>query len=85
MDDHELRALVREVVARHVGSARGPAAVESTAARLHAMAAHGPADPGFGSHASHVLYGRLLNPGDACLIEPAVECVHCGFCKSHGY
>ena len=37
------------------------------------------------THLSHAMYLTLVNPGDACLIEPAVACNHCGFCQSHGH
>lgn len=36
-------------------------------------------------HSSHALYAGLVNVSDACVIEPAVQCDHCGFCKSHGH
>ena len=36
------------------------------------------------SHASHVRY--LLPESDGpCLIEPTVQCNHCGYCQSHGH
>jgi hypothetical protein len=77
MTDDELRALVRDAVARHLG--RRPAHAEPPAiATVHP---HAPAMP----HASHVMYLTLVNEGDACLIEPAVACNHCGYCKSHGH
>jgi hypothetical protein len=31
------------------------------------------------------LYAGLVNVTDDCLIEPAVKCDHCGYCKSHGH
>ncbi len=72
MTEQELRALVREAVARRLGG--GPAAAESPR----------PAAPD-AAHASHALYVNLVNVTDACLIEPSVGCTHCGYCKSHGY
>lgn len=36
-------------------------------------------------HSSHVLYAGLVNVSDVCVIEPAVPCDHCGYCKSHGH
>ena len=35
-------------------------------------------------HASHYRYA-LQPSGDACLIEPNVQCNHCGYCESHGH
>jgi hypothetical protein len=71
MNDEELRALVRDAVARHLG--RGSATPPPAPA-----AAPAP-------HPSHVMYLALVNEGDACLIEPAVTCNHCGYCRSHGH
>ncbi len=36
------------------------------------------------SHASHFRYA-LPGSGEACLIEPTVQCNHCGYCQSHGH
>ena len=73
MTEQQLRALVREAIARHVG---GPPPPPSRAAA--------PVHP---SHPSHRL---LLVPDGAdadgpCVIEPAVMCNHCGYCKSYGH
>ena len=81
MNDQELRALVRDAVARHWG-ARGPAAVP------HPLAAPAPAVRALGGvtgHASHAIYLTVVNTGDACVIEPSVPCDHCGYCRSHGH
>lgn len=74
MNDQELRTLVREVIASRGGVFAGepvppPAAA---AARLHAS------------------HGMLTLPvgadtDDPCLIEPAVMCNHCGYCRSYGH
>jgi hypothetical protein len=79
MTEQELRALVREAVARHLGGPT-PASADPSAALTPR---HAP-DPGQ-PHASHGLYVHLVNVTDACLIEPAVTCTHCGYCKSHGH
>ena len=42
---------------------------------------------GWRLHASHGMFG-LPAGADAdgpCLIEPAVRCDHCGYCKSYGH
>ena len=57
-----------------------------------ARALGGPADrPGVGAaplvfarHTSHYRY-TLPESDGPCLIEPAVQCNHCGFCQSHGH
>jgi len=78
MTDDELRALVRDAIARHLGSGLGGQAVH----RAH----DARPDPPWRSHPS---FGKFLVPrgddeGGACLIEPSVECNHCGFCQSYG-
>jgi hypothetical protein len=35
-------------------------------------------------HASHYRYA-LPPPGGPCVIEPNVQCNHCGYCESHGH
>lgn len=80
MTEQELRLLVREAIARHVGAAaqgpgRGPSpTLASPAARSHVRtSAH-----------SHLMFVLPESDGP-CLIEPAVPCSHCGFCKSFGH
>ena len=55
--------------------------VREAVARHLAQPPRQPVQP----HASHGLYLHLANPSDACLIEPAVPCNHCGYCQSHGH
>jgi hypothetical protein len=73
MTDDELRALVRQAVARHLGQAE-PAASVTPMVVLR-------------QHPSHFRYA--LATGDEadgpCLIEPTVRCNHCGYCQSHGH
>jgi hypothetical protein len=35
-------------------------------------------------HSSHYRYA-LAASGGPCLIEPKVQCNHCGYCESHGH
>ncbi len=76
MTDDELRAMIRESIARHVGVGGGPR----------------PPDPRLHAHLDrfHPSYAMLpLARGDdgegACLIEPGVRCSHCGYCLSYGH
>jgi hypothetical protein len=77
MTDQELRGMIRDSIARHVGAPSG--------------AASGPASGDtlmpFHAHASHVRLPLVRGADDdgACLIEPAVRCNHCGFCQSFGH
>ena len=87
MNEADLRALVREAVARHLGG-RAPA----PAASGHAGQSGLNAAPAIGAvprpgivHPSHAIYLTVVNTSDACVIEPAVPCDHCGYCKSHGH
>jgi hypothetical protein len=73
MTDAEVRALVREAIARIGGESRPPAAAPP------------PQTPS--AHASHaqlrVPSGAAL--GGPCLIEPAVACNQCGYCQCLGH
>jgi len=76
MNEQELRAMVRESIARH-------AAPPSPHPSGGAEAAHT-------AYVAHASFIRLPLPsgGDddgACLIEPAVHCNHCGYCQSFGH
>jgi hypothetical protein len=78
MTEQELRALVRDAIARHGQLApaepRPDASVGRPAALLRAHS----------SHAQFILPAGMDTDGP-CLIEPAVQCNHCGFCKSYGH
>ena len=78
MTDQELRALVRDAIARHL-------AADPDARRLPEATAM-PASI-LRQHASHGMF-TLPDGGDEdgpCVIEPAVRCNHCGYCKSYGH
>jgi hypothetical protein len=72
MTDQELRALVRESIARHTGR-------ETTG--------RGPQPSSFALHPSHavVALSRGSDDDGACVIEPSVRCNHCGYCVSYGH
>jgi hypothetical protein len=38
-------------------------------------------------HASHAMFvlPTGMDQSGPCIIEPAVPCTHCGYCKSQGY
>jgi len=85
MTEQELRALVREAIAKANGArtSAGPGRSEDR------QRTEGPASSGVllaGGHTSHALF--TLTPGDPdgrCMIEPGVACNHCGYCKSYGH
>jgi hypothetical protein len=74
VSDDELRQIVREAIERHLGRSEGAAPVGP------------PGRPGV-AHSSHARF--VLSSGadldGPCLIEPAVPCVHCGYCQSYGH
>jgi hypothetical protein len=82
MNDADLRALVRQAVARHLGVA-GRAPLPEPVPELPVGLASA-AQP-WQHHPSHHLYLAVVNTSDACVIEPSVGCDHCGYCKSHGH
>jgi hypothetical protein len=73
MTDDQLRALVREAVARHLGTG-APEAGESVTVTVR-------------THPSHYRYALSTGEDETgpCLIEPTVRCNHCGYCQSHGH
>jgi hypothetical protein len=79
MTDEELRAMVREAIARVQGvHAAGP---------MHLSHPLHLSDPRHLSHPSHVMF-TVPSGADAdgpCIIEPTVMCTHCGYCKSLGH
>jgi hypothetical protein len=72
MNEHELRALVRDVVQRHLAGQGMDRSAVSGFDRRH---------PSHGRFA--VLAGAETD--GPCLIEPAVRCNHCGYCQSYGH
>jgi hypothetical protein len=76
MTDDELRAMVRESIARHLGPAIAPSAPPQ-ATPVPLWRAH----PSFGA----LLIPSGRDEGGPCIIEPAVSCNHCGYCQSLGH
>ena len=74
MNEQEIRRLVRNAIARQGGVSAGEAAPPQTGAGLYRHASHGMFTLPVGADAD-----------GPCLIEPAVMCNHCGYCKSWGH
>jgi hypothetical protein len=72
MNEDELRALVRDTIAR-LDARSGQTAAPDPSSLVHA-----------GPHPSHYKYA-LAPADDRCVIEPGVHCNHCGYCLSHGH
>ena len=102
MTDDELRALVRDAIARHLGpgtqtwghgrgqDTRGQAVRADDARPVSASGARSRDSRPDPPWRAHPRFGKFLGmrgdeAGGAGLIEPAVECNHCGFCQSYGH
>jgi hypothetical protein len=74
MTEQELRALVRDAIARQAGGHTAPVAgsLQASGLRLHP------------SHGLFMVPAGSDTDGP-CIIEPAVMCNHCGYCKSYGH
>lgn len=82
MTKPDIRSAVDAAIRRHLEARRGdavPGAAHDTPGPL----------PAAERHPSHGLFPRGALTGDPaagrCVIEPAVECVHCGYCQAQGY
>ena len=73
MHEDDLRLLIRDAIARHLG--HGPAAAPARVT------------PPWKDHLSHGRFVFLApaEPDAPCVVEPGVRCHHCGFCQSYGH
>ncbi len=71
ISEQELRALVRDAIARHTGQSAPRAPVAPVTF--------------FAAHASFGRFSLAPSPDGQCVIEPAVRCNHCGYCQSYGH
>jgi hypothetical protein len=77
MNDDELRSLIRAAIQKHVrDEPAGTIRLEPDATSVVAV----PVSISFGQYQLERAAGDT-----SCLIEPAVQCNHCGFCKCHGH
>ena len=82
MTEQELRALVREAIAK-VGAAKAAPYAPPYAATVVGRR-FSPAE--IAGHSSHALFTLASgDPEGRCIIEPGVACNHCGYCKSYGH
>lgn len=79
MNDDELRLLIRAAIQRHMGAA-AEGRVPPKLGAFQASEGGQPLPMSFGQY-------RIERAADdtMCIIEPAVQCNHCGFCKCHGH
>jgi hypothetical protein len=93
MDEQQVRELVREALARHLGTS-GPTfdvgRNGSLGAEASANAAPSRPSPDVAAWKAHLSHGRFVflapsEPDSPCIVEPHVRCHHCGFCQSYGH
>ena len=79
MTEAQLRALVRDAIARHNAGAT-PVAQSPASSGAEAITF-------VRAHASHAMFSVPAGSDmdGPCVIEPAVRCNHCGYCKSFGH
>ncbi len=83
MTEEELRLVVRQAIARVRGASNAPAP-------SHPAPSDALSHPWHLSHLSHSSHLTFPVPAGAdaegpCIIDPAVMCNHCGYCKSMGH
>ena len=82
MNDDALRLLIRAAVQRHVRVGASEPSPPEPVRPSESVRPRPEASPAM----SFGQYRIERNPGETeCLIEPAVPCNHCGFCKCHGH
>ena len=85
MTEEQVRALVRDALARHLGTSRTNAAMTDGSSGAQALAKGTTSRP-----SPHIAHGRFVflapaEPDAPCVVEPQVKCHHCGFCQSYGH
>jgi hypothetical protein len=86
MNDDELRTLIRAAIQKHMSSGESASARELPR-ELRRDGLLSPSDPQ--PQVVSITFGQYqlerAKDDTMCLIEPAVHCNHCGFCKCHGH
>ena len=83
MNEQEIRVLVRDAIARHMGDGGPSHLAPARPAPAHPAQLH-PAPLHHFSHGLFVVPSGADSEGP-CIIEPSVMCNHCGYCKSYGH
>lgn len=80
MDEQQVRLLVRQAIARHMGPPSAPLAAPSVPVPVTSSS------PLAGSTISFARFHLVRPAGETeCLIEPTVTCNHCGHCQCYGH
>lgn len=72
VSEHDLRAIVRESIARHLAACEPAPRPDAAPDRRRTGFALLP-------------LSRGSDADGACLIERTVRCTHCGYCQSYGH
>lgn len=80
MNDDQLRGLIRAAIQKHMGGAAPQGSIRPAVEAATAAPAPPPLSISFSQY-------QLQRAEDdtMCIVEPAVQCNHCGFCKCHGH
>ena len=87
MTEQELRAIVRDAIARSARPSTGSGRAAADSLTLSPSKGEPDPDRDFRANVAFTLL-PLARGGDGagdCLIEPAVRCNHCGYCLSYGH
>ena len=88
MNDDELRSLIRVAIQKHMVSGES-ASSDSARAPLGELRRDAFGGVPAAVPVVSISFGQYRldrSPDDTmCLIEPAVQCNHCGYCKCHGH
>lgn len=84
MKDDELRSLIRAAIQKHIGGAESASARELSG-ELRRDGLLSQSQPQLLSISFGQYQLERAKDDTTCLIEPAVQCNHCGFCKCHGH
>jgi len=83
MDEQQVRLLVRQAIARHMGAPQAPAVARPAPPVVLAPA---PAMPAPAADLAFARFHLVRPAGETeCLIEPTVTCNHCGHCQCYGH
>jgi hypothetical protein len=86
MDEQQVRLLVRQAIARHMGAPQAPVPARATRAAAVAPASAMPAPAASAAHVAFARFPLVRAAGETeCLIEPTVTCNHCGHCQCYGH
>jgi hypothetical protein len=76
ISEQELRDMIRDAIARQ----------RSGGARTIDVSPQPALSTGIPPrHPSHVLFAMVPSGDGECIIEPTVQCNHCGYCQSLGH